>query len=171
MSRTIIATALALALAAPAFAQKPDWITDSMQKLEAELIAKYGEAQRARLQRGLKQVADFWRPEDGDRAAFEELVRTHFAGDPATRDALFQRMQFILESVNGHMTEIARDLQWQSDLDIGPVYPFDELLAGYAPGAHITDDFFRNKPRFITTHKRSKELLETHVKAQVGCHR
>jgi hypothetical protein len=97
----------------------------------------------------MKQVADFWRAEDGDAAAFEELVRTHFAGDPATLDALFNRMQFILESVNGHMTEIARDLQWQSDLDLGTVYPFDELLAGYSPGAHITDDLFQNKVAFI----------------------
>ncbi|HYI12995.1 MAG TPA: hypothetical protein VEK57_28370 [Thermoanaerobaculia bacterium] len=121
-----------------------------MQKLETELVAKYGEAQRARIQRGVKQVAQFWRAEDGDQAAFEDLVRTHFAGDQVTLDALFSRLQSILESIGGHMTEIARDLQWQSDLDIGTVYPFDEILAGYAPGAHITDDFFKNKIAFIT---------------------
>ncbi|HEX2060365.1 MAG TPA: hypothetical protein VHK90_06460, partial [Thermoanaerobaculia bacterium] len=120
-----------------------------MQKLENELVAKYGEAQRARLQRGMKQVAQFWRAEDGDDAAFEELVRTHFAGDATTLDALFNRMQFVLESIYGHMTEIARDLQWQSDLDIGPVYPFDEIMAGYSPSAHINDDFFRNKMAFV----------------------
>jgi hypothetical protein len=150
VSRTFAAVALVLALAAPAFAQQqPDWMKDSMQKLENELVAKYGEGHRARLQRGMKQVADFWRAEDGDRAAFEELVRTHYAADPATRDALFNRMQFILESIYGHMTEIGRDLQWQSDLDLGTVYPFDEILAGYAPGAHLTDDFFENKIAFV----------------------
>ena len=150
MSRTLAAVALALTLAAPASAQQqPDWMKEAMQKLESELVSKYGEGQRARLQRGMRQVADFWRAEDGDRAAFENLVRTHFAGDPTTLDALFNRMQFILESVYGHMTEIGRDLQWQSDLDIGPVYPFDEILAGYAPGAHLTDDFFENKIAFV----------------------
>jgi len=149
VSRTFAAVALAFTLAAPALAQQPDWMKDSMQKLETELVAKYGESQRARLQRGMRQVADFWRAEDGDRAAFEELVRTHYAGDPAMRDALFNRMQFILESVYGHMTEIGRDLQWQSDLDLGTVYPFDEILAGYSPGAHITDDFFKNKIAFV----------------------
>src|SRR4030095_4817795 len=56
----------------------------SIAKLEAELTAKYGEAQRARLQRGMKQVASFWRSEDGDAAAFEDLVRTQFAGDQTT---------------------------------------------------------------------------------------
>ena len=120
-----------------------------MQKLETELVAKYGEAQRPRLERGMKQVADFWRAEDGDQAAYEELVRTHFAGDQATLDALFDRMNFVFESMFGHMNEIGRDLRWQSDLDLGPVYPFDELLAAYDPTAHINDDFFANKLAFV----------------------
>ena len=150
MSRIFAAVALALTLSVPAFAQQQtDWMKESMQKLETELVAKYGEGERARLQRGMKQVADFWRAEDGDQAAFEDLVRTHYAGEPQTRDALFNRMQFILESVYGHMTEIGRDLQWQSDLDLGTVYPFDEIMAGYSPGAHITDDFFGNKLAFV----------------------
>ena len=150
MSRIFAAFAVAAVLVAPALAQQqPTTMNASIQKLESELVAKYGEAQRARLQRGMNQVAQFWRAEDGDAAAFEELVRTHFAGDQPTLDALFSRMQFILESIYGHMTEIGRDLQWQSDLDIGPVYPFDEILAGYAPSAHINDDFFANKVAFI----------------------
>jgi hypothetical protein len=150
VSRIFAAVALVLTLSAPAFAQQQtDWMKESMQKLETELVAKYGEGERARLQRGMKQVADFWRAADGDQAAFEDLVRTHYAGEPQTRDALFNRMQFILESVYGHMTEIGRDLQWQSDLDLGTVYPFDEIMAGYSPGAHITDDFFGNKLAFV----------------------
>jgi hypothetical protein len=132
-------------LTAPLSAQTPE----SIQKLEAELVAKHGEAQRPRIQRGIRQVAQFWRAEDGDNAAFETLVRTHFAGDQQTLDALFTRMQFVLESIGGHMTEIARDLRWQSDLDIGPVLPFDEILAGYEPSAHINDDFFANKMAFV----------------------
>ncbi|HJQ36717.1 MAG TPA: hypothetical protein VKB93_06235 [Thermoanaerobaculia bacterium] len=146
MSRILLATALAAAVSVPAFAQP---MQDSMQKLETELVAKYGEAQRARLRRGMKQVAQFWRAEDGDAAAFEELVRTNFAGDQAALDALFNRMQFVLESLYGHMSEIARDMRWQSDLDIGPIQPFDEVLAGYDPSAHLNDDFFANKLAFV----------------------
>jgi hypothetical protein len=150
MSRILLAAALSAVLAAPAFGQQsPAWMNESMQKLEAELVAKHGEAQRARLQRGMKQVAQFWRAEDGDQAAFEELVRTHFAGDQQSLDALFNRMQFVLESIGGHMSEIARDMRWQSDLDIGPIQPFDEIMAGYDPSAHINDDFFANKLAFV----------------------
>lgn len=145
MSRILAAAALVAMLTAPATAQT----NESHQRLENELVAKYGEEQRPRIQRGIRQVAQFWRAEDGDQAAFESLIRTHYAGDPATRDALFNRMQFVLESINGHMLEIGRDLRWQSDLDVGPVHPFDEILAGYEPSAHINDDFFKNKIAFI----------------------
>jgi hypothetical protein len=120
-----------------------------IDKVQSQLIAKYGEAQRPRIERGLKQVAQFWRAEDGDGAAFEEFALTNFAGDPQTLDALFNRMEFMWESIDGHMTEISRDLRQQSDLDIGPIYPFDEILAAYTPSAHLNDDFFANKLAFV----------------------
>ena len=114
-----------------------------------KLVAKYGEAQRPAIERGVRQVASFWRSEDGNEAAFQEFVSGYYAGDPATRDELFKRMQFILESIYGHMHEIGRDLRRQSDLDVGPIYPFDDILAGYSPGAHLNDDLFENKIAFI----------------------
>src|SRR5437667_5301813 len=116
-----------------------------IDKVETALVAKYGEAQRPRIERGLKQVAQFWREEDGDAAAFEEFATTNFAGDPQTLDALFTRMEFIFESVDGHFTEISRDLDRQVDLDIGPIYPFDETLNAWSPAAHVDDDLYQNK--------------------------
>jgi hypothetical protein len=65
------------------------WMTDSMVKLNLELVAKYGDAQRDRIGRGLHQVMEHWRPEDGDAAVFEDVVRTNFAGDQATLDTMF----------------------------------------------------------------------------------
>ena len=121
----------------------------SIDKLERELVAKYGEAQRTRLHRGMSQVASFWRAEDGDAAAFEELVQSNFAGDQATLDTMFDRFEHNLEKLNGHMGEIGREFRNQSDLDVGPILGFDEVFAGYDPSAHINDDFFRNKLAFI----------------------
>jgi hypothetical protein len=120
-----------------------------LQKMESELASKVGEGQRPRIARGLKQVADFWRGDDGDASAFEEFVRTNYAGDAATRDALFARMELALESIDGHMNEIGRDLGRQSDLDVGPIYPFDEVFAAYNPEAHLSDDLFSNKLAFV----------------------
>jgi hypothetical protein len=144
--RILAAAALVAMLTTPAHAQS---LQESMQKLESELVSKYGESQRPRAQRGIRQAAQFWRAEDGDAAAFEDFVRTHFAGTQAKVDALFNRMQFVLESTYGHMSEIGRDMRWQSDLDVGEIEPFDEILAAYDPSAHLNDDFFANKLAFV----------------------
>jgi hypothetical protein len=125
------------------------WMKDSEQKLTAELVAKYGEGQRARLQRGLRQVGEFWRAEDGDAAAFEAFARTNFAGDQATLDVMFARFQRLLEQLYGHMHEINREFRQQADLDLGPVLPFDQVFAGFDPAAHVQDDFFDNKLAFV----------------------
>ena len=125
------------------------WMKDSEQKMTAELVAKYGEGQRARVQRGLRQIAEFWRAEDGNAAVFEAFVRTNFAGDQATLEVMFERFQRLLEQLNGHMHEINREFRQQADLDLGPVLPFDEVFAGYDPAAHVQDDFFDNKLAFV----------------------
>jgi hypothetical protein len=133
----------------PSPAIQPAWMNASAAKLETELVAKYGESQRARAQRGLRQVAEFWRADDGDSAAFDDFIRTNFAGDQATLDTMFDRFQSLLESLAGHMHEINRDFRQQLDLDYGTVLPFDEIFGGYDPGAHVIDDFFNNKLAFI----------------------
>ena len=127
---------------------QPAWMKDSTTKMQRELVAKYGGQQRTRAERGLRQVAEFWRAEDSDAAAFEEFVRANFAGDQVTLDTMFGRFQRLLEQLDGHMHEINREFNQQSDLDLGPVLPFDELFAGYDPSAHVIDDFFQNKLAF-----------------------
>ena len=126
----------------------PSWMVTATAKLERELTAKYGESQRARLQRGLKQAAEFWRDQDGDAAVLEQFVRSNFAGDQATLDTMFHRFQRLLEQLDGHMHEVSREFRQQQDLDLGPVLPFDEAFAGYDPSAHVLEDFFQNKLAF-----------------------
>ncbi|HYK50687.1 MAG TPA: hypothetical protein VEU94_13250, partial [Terriglobales bacterium] len=134
---------------APAAGTTPSWTKTSAAKMENELAAKYGESQRVRLQNGLRQVTEFWRPDDGDAAAFEDFVRTNFAGDQATLDTMFNRLEHLLEQLGGHMHEINREFRQQMDLDLGPVLPFDEIIGGYDPSAHVVDDFFHNKLAFV----------------------
>jgi hypothetical protein len=135
--------------APPAAEVTPLWVKDSVAKMERELAAKYGDSQSERVKRGLQQVAEFWRAEDGDAAAFEDFVRANFAGDRATLDTMFNRLESLLEQLGGHMHEINREFRQQSDLDLGPVLPFDEIIAGYDPSAHVVDDFFQNKLAFV----------------------
>src|ERR1044071_2227833 len=107
--------------------------------LENELVTKYGEGQRERIRRGVKQVAEFWRAEDGDRKAFEEFVKANFASSektkgPSTRaetlaqddkaevsdlDQVFSRFERLLEQIDGHTQEMGREFRTQADLDVG----------------------------------------------------
>ena len=124
-------------------------MNDSLARLETELVSEHGTDQRSRLLRGMRQVADFWREQDGDAAAFEEFVRANFAGDQATLDVLFSRFERLLEQVDGHMTRLTLEFRAQIDLDVGPILPFDEIFAGYDPEAHLLDDWFDNKLAFV----------------------
>ena len=131
------------------YAQAPlPWIKESQQKLEKVLLEKYGEAQRARIQTGLSQIAEFWRTEDGDANSFEEFATANFAGNQKDIDELFNRYQYLLEQLDGHMNEITMEFRRQADLDIGPLLPVDDMFGGYDPSAHINDDFFSNKIAF-----------------------
>lgn len=137
------------ASAAPAAEAALSWVKDSTGKMERELVAKYGDTQRERAQRGLHQMAEFWRAADGDEATFEDFARANFAGNQATLDTMFNRLESLLEQLGGHMHEINREFRQQSDLDLGPVLPFDEIIGGYDPSAHVLDDFFQNKLAFV----------------------
>lgn len=126
----------------------PSVSPDALKSLEAELVERHGEAARPRITRGLAQAAALWRVSDGDDAAFADVAKTHFLSDPAQLDALFSRMERVLESVGGHMLEIVRDLREHSDLDRGEILPFDDVMAGWDPSAHVADDLFENRLAF-----------------------
>lgn len=124
------------------------WMDESITRLEEKLVAEYGEGQRARLQRGMHQVASLWRGSDGDAAVFEDFVTRNFAGDEKSLDEMFERFERLLTILSGSMNAISVEFRRQTDLDIGRVLPFDEIFAAYSPGAHILDDFFENKLAF-----------------------
>jgi len=113
-----------------------------------ELLARHGEAQRARIEQGLRQVARLWRATDGDARAFAAFANAQFAADQASLDALFQRFEFVLESLVGHGSEMARDLRWYAELDLGPEQPVDALTSAFDPMAHLTEDSFSSKLGF-----------------------
>jgi hypothetical protein len=122
--------------------------------LEAKLVARYGEGQRARAHRGIAQVSARWRVEDGDAAAFEALVTDNFAGTPEALEALFARFEHNWEMIQGHGQEVRRELNTPSDLPSpgftgDPVTPWDERFAAWNPTAHVIDDFYANQLAFI----------------------
>ena len=130
-------------------AERQEWMGVAVPALENELVGTYGEEQRRRIQQGLDQVADYWREEDGGQAEFEAFVRRNFAGDDEALAVMFARFEKLLEQMYGHSLEILLAFREQSDLDVGPIMPYDEIFAAYDPFAHISDDFFANKLAFV----------------------
>jgi len=130
-------------------AESPKWGKASAAKATQALVAKYGKDQKPRVERGVKQVLDFWRDEDGGADEFEAFVAENFAPEGPMLDATFERFERLLEQLDGHMNEIVLAFRLQSDLDRGKIYPFDETFAAYDPSAHVMDDFFENKIAFV----------------------
>jgi len=118
------------------------WMDSSMGLLQGELTARFGPGQRLRVQRGLAQAARFWRPGDGGAGEFEPFVRDHFAGTPAALDALFARLEAAMDSLDAHLGAIGREFRRAPE---GP----GAILAGFDPGAHLSDDFFGDKLAFV----------------------
>ncbi len=129
---------------------QPPWMDEAIVAVKKEMDPKLDKHERERLDRGLRQVASFWRAEDGNEDAFKTFAKTNFAGDQAALDAMFFRFERLNEQLSGHMVEIIREFRTQTDLDRGKIYPFDAAFAAYDPSAHILDDFFANKIAFIT---------------------
>ena len=132
MKSRFLFTVILLAAMSAAMAQEagkkaagtPAWMKESSAKLEKELVAKYGEPRRPRLQRGVEAGRGVLAGGGRDAAAFEAFARASFAGDADdARRAVRRGMERALESLDGHMLEIGRDLRKQSDLDLGPIYP------------------------------------------------
>jgi len=118
----------------------------TVAEAKQKLIAKHGEANRERIERGVSQVAQLWRASDGDLVAF---ALEQFVVDPAARDAMFVRLQSMIEQIRGHNLEVVRAAKWVSEVEDGkPVPPVDQLLAAYAPVAHVIDDMFRTRVAF-----------------------
>jgi len=131
-------SALAASLPAPAVSQA-----------KAELLGKHGEAQRARIDRGVEQAASLWRAGDGDGAAFVAFAKENFASDPQVLDGLLLRFEENLESLDGHMHEIGRDLSRRTVIETGPILPVDRLFGAWEPAAHVAEDVFEQKIAFV----------------------
>ncbi|NIA31629.1 MAG: hypothetical protein GWP06_17185 [Actinobacteria bacterium] len=120
-------------------------ISNTIQILEQ----KYGDQQRQQIEKGVKQIAGFWRQDDGSADDFSEFCRKQFIVDEKLLHETFERYETNLESIYGYGHEIQRDLSVPMQLDIGPILPVDYFFAEFDPFAHLDDDFFTSKIAFV----------------------
>src|SRR5437588_10399040 len=105
-----------------AVADQPNllWMNESMIRLERELVGKYGPSRKAQVDRGLHQVMEYWRPQDGDGTVYEAFIRANFAGDQTTLDSTVNRSERLVQQIDRHRPEISRELHPHAGLDLGP---------------------------------------------------
>ncbi|HZN04196.1 MAG TPA: hypothetical protein VFD06_11500 [Candidatus Polarisedimenticolia bacterium] len=115
----------------------------------AAIVSKHGAGSKVRAERGVKQVLRAWRQEDGAPSEFERLVTTEFFPEGAELDGCFDRLEALLERIDGYFLSLGRDLRFTLEVETGPIRPIDERLGAWDPGAHVQDDLFGNGTAFV----------------------
>jgi hypothetical protein len=123
---------------------------DLQQRVQAELLQKYGETAKFRVERGVDQVARLWRSEDGSPQEFAEYCRQYFIADAAALAAVFKKSEFYGEVIGGLFGEMGLDKDQPVDLDWGEITPIDIAMNQFNPAAHVSEDMFQNKIAFFT---------------------
>lgn len=124
-------------------------IVISVDNIIKALTGKYSEANKTKIEKGVKQAVSLWADKDGDAKAFEEFCIVNFVKPGDEQKILFDRLSTNLEVLIGHFNKVSLDLKISLHLDKGDILPIDEIFGGYDPSAHFTEDFFQNKIAFI----------------------
>ena len=70
--------------------------------------------------------------------------------------------------MGGYFTSLNRDLRRGADLEIGPLVPLDERLAGFDASAHLSEDLFQSRIAFVALLNFPLTTLEQRLKEGGG---
>jgi hypothetical protein len=112
------------------------------------LLGKYGETSKLRIDKGLQQVATFWRLEDGSVEIFAKFCRENFIGSPERLQSYCKSLERNFEVLYGHLNQISLDLKRPLHLDWGEITTSDERFGQFDPTAHLSEDMFDSKIAF-----------------------
>lgn len=118
------------------------------QMVVDSLYKKYPDADKERIETGVKQTAYFWRPEDGTPEAFKNFCLNNFTADDAKLDSVFNRISRNLEILYGNFNEMSVLLKEPIHMPMGDETAVDMMFGGYEPSSHLKEDFFKNKLAF-----------------------
>jgi hypothetical protein len=146
---------------------------DDASKKEAMnlLIAKYGETEKFRIEKGINQVAEFWLAEDGSADEFVKFCTGNFTPSGIQLKSLYDRIEFFNEITFGYFTEMSVKLRQPLDLEMGDIQPVDLIMGSFNPSAHLTDDLFKNKYAFIVLLNFPRYSLEERTQSGMNWNR
>lgn len=126
---------------------KPATITQTVKLLSAD----FPNADVSRIERGVKQTAALWFPENGNDDEFQKFCKENFIADEAQLQLAFEKLSRSFEILYGHFNKMSLQLLEPLHLDIGEVTEIDQKFGAYSPGAHLQNDFYKNRIAFIVT--------------------
>ncbi|MSR45131.1 MAG: hypothetical protein EXS15_07245 [Phycisphaerales bacterium] len=127
----------------------PVHLDSATQSLVDALVASHGTAERERIERGVAQVSEAWRDEDGTQRDLAEFCMARFVAQGPQLTRLLARIEGALEQVHGHLYEMRRTLRRHSDL-AGDEFPgIDDMLATFDPAPDLSEQMYRQMLGFV----------------------
>jgi len=117
----------------------------SIKKTIDELVSQYGKESSFRIEKGVNQVAKFWKSEDGTEDDFNKFCKENFIADGEKLDVFFNKTSHYFEMLFGSFNMLNIELKRTLHLDQGELTPVDILFGSYDPSSHFMDDMFNNK--------------------------
>ena len=118
---------------------------NTIKKTIDSLVAKKGSESKIRIEKGVKQVAAFWKSEDGTEGDFKSFCVENFIPEKDKLNEFFEKTSGYFEIIYGNYNKMNLDLKRTLDLDKGEITPIDMSFGSYNPSSHLTDDLFSNK--------------------------
>jgi len=112
------------------------------------LNARYGDVEKVRWEKSVKQAAALWTKEDGSQQDFIEFCISNFINDREALKVFFDKVSKYFESIFGLYNKMSQDLRMTVDLNDGELTAIDEMFGAYNPSSHLTEDLFKNKIAF-----------------------
>ncbi|MDO4497267.1 MAG: hypothetical protein Q4B58_05500 [Bacteroidales bacterium] len=116
----------------------------------SQLVAEVPAADKALLEKGVRQAASLWQAADGSEADFVQFVKENYVADEAAKKSLYDKLARASEVINGAYNQLSVDLSKPVVLSGPQPDNVDYLLSEYSPYAHLSDDMYQNKLAFIT---------------------
>jgi len=121
----------------------------AVERIVNRITERHGNECRDRALEGVRCAASYWREEDGTEAEFAAFCLLHFMAGDDERSVLFSRLEAGFEEMYGSLLRVSKRFQWANHVDDGPLLPADDIMFGWDPWAHLSDDFHANKLAFV----------------------
>ena len=121
---------------------------DTIDLTIKKLVENYGEQEKVRMEKGVKQMAALWESKDGTKEEFLQYCLDNYIGVPAVRQQVFERLCRQFEAIFGGFNKMAVSLSEPVHVVDFESFPIDEAFGAWSPMAHFEEDFFDNKIAF-----------------------